>query len=245
MNEAIAPDETLDILCGEALRVIQKKAGYRFSIDPILLANFVVLKRHERLLDIGTGCGIIPSYMSRKGYENDMLGVEIQQELYDVALKNKILNGCSNVTFLRGDIRSSSKDLKKKPFHVVVSNPPYTREKTGRKSPQPSRLVARHETSLNLTELTSIASSLLHKKGRLYVIYPTRRLGELVTAARSDGLEPKRLRFIYPTEKTDSNLFLAEFIKEGGIGTKVEKPLFIYAGTRYTDEVKGYYILEH
>ncbi|HBA53436.1 MAG TPA: SAM-dependent methyltransferase [Syntrophorhabdus aromaticivorans] len=244
MAERLGPDETLDILCNERLRIIQKKQGYRFSIDAILLANFVVLKTHERLLDIGTGCGIIPTYIARKGYRNEMVGVEIQKDLYDVALKNKTLNNCDQVTFLHGDVGLKSKDLKNHPFHVVVSNPPYTKERSGRTSPQPSRLVARYESSLNLEELVSIASSLLYKRGRFYVIYPSRRLGEIISAARAGKLEPKRVRFIHPRKEEGSNLFLAEFVKEGGIGTAVETPLYIYENSQYTDEVKGYYVLE-
>ncbi|OPX98920.1 MAG: tRNA1(Val) (adenine(37)-N6)-methyltransferase [Syntrophorhabdus sp. PtaU1.Bin002] len=244
MSEVLGPDETLDILCNERLRIIQKKQGYRFSIDAILLAHFVVLKKHERLLDIGTGCGIIPAYIVKKGYRNEMVGVEIQKDLYDVALKNKILNNCDQVTFLHGDIGSKSKDLKTSPFHVVVSNPPYTKERSGRTSPQPSRLVARYESFLNLESLVSIAASLLYKKGRFYVIYPSRRLGEIISAARDNKLELKRVRFIHPRKKQGSNLFLAEFIKDGGIGTAIEAPLYIYENGQYTDEVKGYYILE-
>ena len=92
MTEAVGRDETLDILCEDRLQIIQRRDGYRFSIDAILLANFVTLKKHERLLDIGSGCGIMPIYMSKKGYVNAMLGVEIQKDLYDASLRNKTLN---------------------------------------------------------------------------------------------------------------------------------------------------------
>jgi len=173
-----------------------------------------------------------------------MFGLEIQEDLYDVALKNRMLSSCDNVTFLHDDIKSCYRTLKKTPFHIVVSNPPYTGERTGRQSPGSSRLVARYESRLNLSDLTSISSALLYKKGRFYVIYPSRRLGEVISTARSNKLEPKRLRFIYPQKEKESNLFLAEFIKEGGIGTTVEKPLYIYENSRYTDEINSYYALE-
>jgi len=244
MRQLIGPDETIDILCQGGLEIIQKKAGYRFSIDPILLANFVRTKKHERILDIGTGCGIIPIYMSRKGCQNEMVGVEIQKDLYEVALKNKMLSSCSNVTYLHDDIKSCFNALKKTPFHVVISNPPYTAERTGRQCPVPSRLVARHESPLSLSDLTSISSALLYKKGRFYVIYPSRRLGELINTARFAKLELKRLRFVYPRKEKGSNLFLAEFMKEGGMGTTVEKPLYIYENGGYTAEIDSYYALE-
>jgi len=243
MIEAVGQDETLDYLCEDKLRLIQKKDGYRFSIDTILLANFINLKKHERLLDIGSGCGIMPIYMSKKGYMNKMLGVEIQKDLFDVSLRNKNGNNCENIDFIYGDITSCAQNLKKSPFHVVVSNPPYTKSRTGRKSPGHSRLLARHETSLNLPCLISASSSLLFKKGRFYVIYPSRRLGELVCAAKLGKLELKRLRFVYSKKNGKANLFLAEFMKEGGVGTTIEQPLYIYENCSYTDEVKSYYAL--
>lgn len=238
-------DETLDLLCEEKLKLVQKKEGYRFSIDAILLANFVILKKNERLLDIGTGCGIIPVYMTKKGCGNEMVGVEIQGQLFETALKNKALNNCDNVRFLMGDIGSLAGGLKRRPFHVVLSNPPYTKARTGRKSPGDSRRIARYESYLDLNMLLSSSSALLFKKGRLYVIYPSKRLGEVIDSARANRLEPKRLRFIHPRENEPSNLFLAEFIKEGGIGTTVEPPLYIYKNGYYTEEVEGYYLLRN
>jgi tRNA1Val (adenine37-N6)-methyltransferase len=243
MIETVGRDETLDVLCEDKLQIIQKKNGYRFSIDAILLANFIILKKHERLLDIGSGCGIMPLYMSRKGYTNEMLGVEIQEDLYEAALRNKALNHCENVDFLNGDIIAKAQTLKKFQFHVVISNPPYTKERTGRESPHHSRLVARYETSLHLSDLISASSSLLYKRGRFYIIYPSRRLGELIGIARSGKLELKRLRPVYPKMNGEANLFLAEFVKEGGIGASIEQPLYIYDNSSYTDEVKSYYTL--
>ena len=243
MTEAIGRDETLDVLCEDKLQLIQKKDGYRFSIDAILLANFITLKKHERLLDIGSGCGVMPVYLSKKVYSNSMLGVEIQKDLFDVSLRNKTGNTCDNIDFLHGDITSLAHNLKNSPFHVIVSNPPYTKSRTGRKSPGQSRLLARHETTLNLSLLISVSSSLLFKKGRLYIIYPSRRLGELICEAKSGKLELKRLRFVYPKTNVGANLFLAEFIKEGGTGTTIEQPLYIFENSRYTDEVRSYYTL--
>ena len=146
-------------------------------------------------LDIGTGCGIIPVYLSRKGIENRIVGIEIQEELYDLSCRNKELNGCANVTFVKGDVRTAGKDLGT--FHAILSNPPYIKERTGRKSPGQSRLLARHESALDLPSLLAAASSLLATRGRFYVVYPAGRLAELLYTAKSLGLEPKRLRPVY------------------------------------------------
>ena len=234
------PGETLDILCEGKVRILQKREGYRFSLDPILLANFLRLRRHERLLDIGTGCGIIPVYLAKHGHSNPIWGIEIQQELFELAIRNKELNGCDNIQFVGGDIKSGAEALTRQ-FHVVVSNPPYVKEGAGRQSPKTSRRLARQESLLDLPALLSAASSLLFRKGRLYLIYPSRRLAEVIFLARSRHLEPKRIRFIYPREGEEANLFLIECLKDGGLDVKVEKPLLIYEGGDYTEEVRGYY----
>ena len=198
MRRAIDGMETVELLCEEKLKLIQNKNGYRLSIDAFLLANFVTLKRGERLLDIGTGCGIIPIYIAKRGHTNFMLGIEIQNNLFHLALKNKKINNIDQIDFLEGDIKKHAKTLKKTPFHVVVSNPPYTKKGSGRASPGESRYIARYESELDLSGLLSAAASLLNNKGRFYIIYPTRRLGELVNTAGFNKLELKRLRIVYP-----------------------------------------------
>ncbi len=244
MRKTIEGMETVELLCEEKLKLIQNKNGYRFSIDAFLLANFVTLKRGERLLDIGTGCGIIPIYIAKRGHTNFMLGIEIQNDLFHLALKNKKINNIDQIDFLKGDIKKHAKTLKKTPFHVVVSNPPYTKKGSGRASPGESRYIARYESELDLSGLLSTAASLLNNKGRFYIIYPTRRLGELVNTAGLNKLELKRLRIVYPRRDEEANLLLAEFIKDGGTGVKIEKPLYIYENGHITEEVKKYYTLE-
>jgi tRNA1Val (adenine37-N6)-methyltransferase len=243
-SSGVAENETLDILCDDQLKIIQQKDGYRFSIDAILLSNFITLKKHDSLLDIGTGCGIIPIYLAKKGYKNYMLGVEIQKDLFQAARKNKEINACENVQFMYGDIKVVSKDLNKTLFHVITSNPPYTKERTGRQRPKHARFVARYESHIDLTAFLAVSSALLNRRGRLYVIYPSRRLGELIYTAKSNRLEPKRLRFIHPKREEKANLFLAEFIKEGGMEVTIEKPLYIYDNDHYAEEIESYYHLK-
>jgi tRNA1Val (adenine37-N6)-methyltransferase len=239
MPEYVSPDETLDVLCSEKLQLIQRKKGYRFSIDSLFLANFVRLRKHERLLDVGTGCGIIPIYLSIMGCTNQLVGIEIQEELFNLAVRNQALNACGNVQFVQGDVKSFHFS---RGFHVVVSNPPYIKENTGRKSPTVERLLARHESLLKMPTLLDIASSsLLGKKGRLYMIYPVSRLAEVLAEARARDLEPRRLRFIHSRAGEPARLFLLECMREGGVEVKVEKPLYVFSEKRYTDEVQGYF----
>jgi len=238
MNEA---ELSVNTLFGGSLRVAQPRKGYRFSIDSVLLANFVRLRPGERVLDIGTGCGIIPLYLAKKGHANEMVGVEIQRSLYRSALANRELNGLPNVEFLEGDIRELQSELRKRPFHVIVSNPPYTKVRSGRKSPHISRLLARYELELDLSTLLSLSSSLLVRKGRLYVIYPALRSSEFIAEARQAKLEPKRLRFVHSREDERACMFLVECVKEAGPGTIVEAPLYVYGDSTYTEEVESYY----
>ncbi|HEX2966311.1 MAG TPA: hypothetical protein VHO84_11015, partial [Syntrophorhabdaceae bacterium] len=153
-------------------------------------------------------------------------------------------NITDQITFIHGDIRRLAGSMKNNRFEVMISNPPYTRQGTGRASPGKSRFLARYEHSLNLSELVRSAETLLNTKGRLYMIYPVRRLAELVTAAAAKKLELKRLRPVYPYPDQEANLFLAEFIKEAGTGVKLEKPLYIYQDGRLTEEVEHYYTLD-
>jgi tRNA1Val (adenine37-N6)-methyltransferase len=240
MREHPAPDETLTLLCHERLKLLQKKGAYRFSLDPILLANFITLKRQERMLDIGTGCGIIPVYMSKRHPHNSLVGVEVQKELFDLAVRNVRLNGCKHVEFRHGDIKTNAGSFKE-PFHVVVSNPPYVKKDSGRVSPQHSRHLARYESLLDLKSLIAVCASLLYTKGRLYLIYPVKRLAELISVATSHGLEPRRLRLIHPRVDRPANLFLIECMKGGGAELKVERPLYVYEDDQYTEEVASYY----
>lgn len=240
MREHPAPDETLTMLCNGRLNLLQKKRGYRFSLDPILLANFITLKSRERMLDIGTGCGIIPIYMSNRYPHNPVTGIEIQKELFDLAVRNLRLNGCENIQFHHGDIRAAAKSLSG-PFHVVVSNPPYVKRNSGRRSPQTSRYEARYESLLDLGSLLEISTSLLRPKGRLCLIYPVKRLAELISRATSLGLEPRRLRLIHPRSSEPAFLVLVECVKDGGAELKVERPLCILRDGKYTEEVESYY----
>ena len=126
----------------------------------------------------------------------------------------------------------------------MISNPPYTKKDSGRVNPGHSRFIARYESELDLSEVLSAASSLLNKKGRFYIIYPSNRLGELINTAGLNKLELKRLRIVYPRKDEEANLLLAEFAKDGGTGVKIEKPLYIHENNHITEEVKKYYTLE-
>jgi tRNA1Val (adenine37-N6)-methyltransferase len=239
MPDSVGPDETLDVLCNDKVKVIQKKKGYRLSLDPLLLSNFLRLKAKETLLDVGCGCGIIPIYLAKRGCTNHLVGIEIQRDLYELSMRNRQLNECHNMEFIHGDIRNPDKNLGH--FHVIVSNPPYRKVNSGRTCPDPSRLMARCEVGLDLDTLTTAATSRLYTHGRLYVIYPVKRLPELMLLCSSKGLQPKRIRFIHSRLQDAAVLCMVECVKGGGADLTVDTPLCLYTGDDYTEEVKAYY----
>jgi tRNA1Val (adenine37-N6)-methyltransferase len=230
MNPIVAPDETLDAFYDGVLRVVQKKKGYRFSVDALLLSRFVNIRRGERAIDLGTGCGILPLLLSQTTRFHFFVAVEIQKDLADLAGRNISLNHLSDrVTVLCRDLRELRGVYPPGAFHVVVSNPPYRRFRTGRLNPLPEKAVARHEIKGTLQDLTSIASYLLRPKGRCYLIYPASRIVDLLVTLRKQNLEPKRLQFVHPRPGEPAKFILIESAKATGVEAKVMDPVMIGA----------------
>ncbi len=206
------------------LKLIQFRTGYRFSIDAILLAQFVSIKRDDVVLDLGTGCGIIPLVLLLTEPVGHVFALEIQPELADQAARNRLLNGVEDrMDVILGDIKhpplsSSSAD-------VVICNPPYRPKNNGRINPDAQKAIARHEMLTSLTDTLDAASQILRTKGRLAMIYPAVRLTDLLTKMTGFGLEPKRLRIVYPSMQSEAKLALIEASLGGRAGLKVLPPL--------------------
>jgi tRNA1(Val) A37 N6-methylase TrmN6 len=221
---SLKPDESLDEFMGGRLRLIQSKRGYRFSIDAVLLSQFVTVKPGDRVVDLGTGCGVIGLILLHTRAVGSVLGLEIQSYLADLAMRNAVLNGFQNrMTVIVGDIRhppfaSGKTDL-------VVCNPPYRKSLSGRINPDSEKAIARHEIMVSLGEIIRTASEILRPKGRLAIIYPAVRLVDSLSEMRSTGLEPKRMRVIYPQMDTEAKLVLIEASLKGRGGLKLLPPL--------------------
>jgi tRNA1Val (adenine37-N6)-methyltransferase len=228
MNLVPSADETLDTFFHEKLQVIQKKKGYRFSMDAVLLSQFVKIRKDERVIDLGTGCGILPLLLSQTTKARSFVGVEIQGELAECAKKNVLLNHLEDrMSILQQDLRELGKTLPPGSFDVALSNPPYRKYRSGRINPSVEKAIARHEMRGTLEELISVASYLLPAKGRCYVIFPAARTVDLLVALRSRKLEPKRLQFVHPRIGEDAKFILAESIKTSGVELKVTAPLIL------------------
>lgn len=236
--------ETADQLSLGNLQLIQAENGYRFSLDPVLLSRFVEVKNSATVVDLGTGSGIIPLLLAKLSSAPELIGVELQASLAERAQRNVELNGLQErVRIVHGDLRQIRQLLPVASVDLVVSNPPYRQVGSGRISPTDERAMARHELAGGLTDFVSAAAWLLKNGGRFALIYLVERLPELLAQLLASGIEPKRLRMIYPRQRESAKMVLVEGRKAGRPGLVVEKPLYIYGGEGrdYTAEVLAMY----
>jgi tRNA1Val (adenine37-N6)-methyltransferase len=233
-------DFTTDTFFNGRIRVKQYRYGYRFSIDAVLLAYHARLRYGDRVVDLGTGCCIIPLILVYRYPGIKVYGVEIQEELAHLAAFNVQDNRMDNrISVLCEDLKTLNPEITSGPVDVVVSNPPYRRAQSGRVNPDQQRAIARHEIKVTLYDIVETSRRLLHTAGRFITIYPAERTTDILMQMRSTRIEPKFLRMIHSRPSTDAKLVLVEGIKGGQPGTKIAPPLTIYQEDgSYTDEVK-------
>jgi len=232
-------DETLDTFFNGKFQVIQKEKGYRFSIDAVLLSQFVKIRKDERVIDLGTGCGILPLLLSKTTKARSFVGIEIQGGLAECAKKNVRLNHLEDrISILQQDLRELRETFAPGSFDVVLSNPPYRKYRSGRINPSLEKAIARHEIKGTLQDLISIASYLLPPKGRCYFIFPAMRTVDLLVALRSRELEPKRLRFAHPRMGEEAKFILTESVKASGVELKIMDPLILHESDQEKDSLR-------
>lgn len=219
----LRPDESIDSFMEGRLKLIQSKDGYRFSIDAILLSEFVTIRPADLVVDLGTGCGIIPLILLLTRPVGHAFGLEIQEDLAAQAARNASLNGFeTKMEVIIGDIRRPP--MAKKWADVVICNPPYRKVNSGRINPDARRAIARHELLASIDDILTAATGLLRKKGRLALIYPSVRLTDILARMRRFGLEPKRLQINYPTLESEAKLALIEASLGGRPGLQIKPP---------------------
>jgi len=236
-------DETMNYLPPGNLKILQKKKGYRFSIDSILLAHFVRLGDAQKVVDLGTGSGVIPIILATKVESTEIWGVEIQEELAEMAKRNVVMNHLqSRVHIMKADARSLADRMPSEEFDIVLTNPPYRKMRSGRISLQREKAIARHELEGSLDDMARIAFRLLKPKGSFYLVYPAVRIADLITCLRDNYLEPKRMRLVHPKMGKGAQLTLVEASKRGGPGVEIQPPLFVHGlNGRYSDEMRAIY----
>jgi tRNA1(Val) A37 N6-methylase TrmN6 len=207
----------------------QPKFGYRFSIDAVILTHLVRPVPDETVLDLGTGCGVIPIMLAFRQPQIRLIGVEIQPPLVHLARQNVTDNRMTGrIRIVEKDIRILSPADIGGPVDRVVTNPPYRQLDSGRINTDSQRAVARHELKIDLQALLLTARRMLRKCGRISIIYPSVRTVDLLTAMRSSGLEPKILTMIHTNAGSPARLVAIEGAKCGRPGLAVEAPLYLY-----------------
>jgi len=236
----VTGEETIDELKGYDLRIIQPRDGYRFSLDPLLLADFAGGGEVGGVIDLGAGCGVIPMLMARKRGSSRIVGVEVQEEMAALAGRNVVLNGLSDrVEILCCDILSLRNYFPASSFDLVVANPPYRKQGTGRISPKSGRDRARHETTATLADFLETAKYLVSPTGTISFIYHPVRLAEFCSVAAAMKLALLRLRMVHGNAGAAARMVLLELAKGRKGDLEVMPPLFVYGeGREYSEEVK-------
>jgi tRNA1Val (adenine37-N6)-methyltransferase len=234
-NPEILPDEAVGKLTAGGLSLIQKKKGYRYSIDSYLLAAFVDEPEGASALEIGSGSGVISILLA--GVKRlCMTGVEIQTSLAEMSGRSLKINGLEKkVEIIRGDI----KDYSGGSFDAVVANPPYRPVGSGRINPHDEKAMARHELSLTLEQMLSCTNRMIDDGGRFYAIYPVWRMPDMICTMRKNSIEPKKIIMIHSHPGSRASLFLVKGIKGAGKELFIEPPLFVYeTRNEYTERMK-------
>jgi len=218
-------NETIDSFLNGKLQIIQSRQGYRFSVDALLLAEFVSVRSEDVVVDLGAGCGIISLVLAVKRKVGFIVGLELQEELASQAQRNIVLNQLEKkITVIRGDLRHLP--IGPAFAHIVVCNPPYRRQKSGRINPDSSKAIARHELSTKVDDILIAGKALLKEGGRLALIYPANRLAEIFAKMRIQDIEPKRLQIVFPNSYSHAKLAMIEGRLQGKSGLKILPPLF-------------------
>lgn len=221
--------ETLDDLQLKDICIIQKRGGFRFGIDAVLLANFANVKKKHKVMDLCTGTGIVPFIIKGKKEPQKIVGLEIQNEFVEMANRSIKINGFNDtMEFLHGDLKD--KELLKSigRFDVVTVNPPYKLEKSGIVNPNDKYAIARHEVMCNLDNVIEACRIVLKDNGRLYMVHRPERLADIFCIMRKYKIEPKRVQMVHPNTKKSANILLVEGQRDGGAYLKWEPPIYVY-----------------
>lgn len=236
-------NERIDDLQRNGYQIIQKQNGFCFGMDAVLLSGFAQVKPGERAVDLGTGTGIIPILLEAKYEGLHYTGLEIQEEMADMARRSVALNHLEEkLSIVTGDIKEASRLFGAASFDVVTSNPPYMNDAHGLKNPDLPKAIARHEVLCTLDDVVREAAKLLRPGGRFYMVHRPHRLIEIITALKGYGLEPKRMKMVHPFADREANMVLIETVRGGKSMIKVEAPIIVYREQGvYTDEIYSIY----
>jgi tRNA1Val (adenine37-N6)-methyltransferase len=249
MQEAYLKDnflrenERIDDLQRNGYRIIQNPEKFCFGMDAVLLSGFARVKDGARVLDMGTGTGIIPILLEAKTDASHLTGLEIQEESADMARRSVKLNGIGDkVDIVTGDIKEADKIFDLASFDVITCNPPYMIGQHGLTNPDAPKAIARHEVLCTLDDVVRNAARLLKPGGSFFMVHRPFRLAEIINVMTSYKLEPKRMQLVYPYIDKEPNMVLIEGCRGGKPRMTVEKPLIVYKEQGvYTNEIYDVY----
>ena len=241
--EGLLENERIDDLQRNGLKIIQKTDGFCFGMDAVLLSGFAHVKRGEKVLDMGTGTGIIPLLLSAKTQGEHFTALEIQKEIAEMAARSVAMNHLEDkIEIVNGDIKEASRIFGGASFDVVTTNPPYMNDAHGLKNPTEVKAISRHEVLCTLDDVVREGAKVLKSGGRMYMVHRPHRLIEIITAMKQYKLEPKRMCMVHPFKDKESNMVLIEAVKGGGSWLKMEAPIIVYKEPGvYTDEIYSIY----
>jgi len=237
-------NERIDDLEFKNLKIIQNKDGFCFGIDSVLLSDFAKnIRNNSKVIDLGTGTGIINILLSGKTNASEFIGVEIQEEVAEMAKRSIELNKLENkIKIINENILNLKELYKQKSFDVVVTNPPYKKLNTGLVNDKNKKVISRHEITARLEDFINIASYLLKDYGEFYMVHRPDRLVDIFNIMRKEKIEPKLIKFVYPNKNKKTNLVLIKGVKNGNPFLEYDNNLFVYNedGT-YTEDILKIY----
>lgn len=229
MTIDLKDNERLDDLQRNGYRIIQNPEKFCFGMDAVLLTGFARAGSSDRLLDLGTGTGIIPILMEAKYHCAHLTGLEIQPESADMAARSVALNGLTErIEIVTGDIREADRIFKSASFDCITCNPPYMIGRHGLTNPDAPKAIARHELLCTFEDVARQTAKLLKPGGHFFLVHRPFRLAEIMGTLMQYKLEPKRMQLVYPYVDKEPNMVLLEAVRGGRSRMTVEKPLIVF-----------------
>lgn len=246
MENNLKPEERLDDLQVKGYQIIQNPNKFCFGMDAVLLSNFAKVKKGEKVLDIGTGTGIIPILLEAKTDGEHFTGLEIQEESADMARRSVAYNHLENkIDIVTGDVKEAVNLFGSVFFDVITTNPPYMIGAHGLQNKDSAKAIARHEVLCDLDDILRTSAKLLRQGGRFYMVHRPFRLAEILSKMCAYKIEPKRMRLVHPYVDKEPNMVLIEGSRGGNSRMTVEPPLIVYREKNvYSEELLGEYGLK-
>ena len=244
MEIKLSKNQKIEDLQFKNLKIIQDKTGFCFGIDAILLSDFAKeIKKETKVLELGTGTGIIATLLCAKTNLKEIIGVEVQKEVYEMAKKSIQLNQLENkFKIINENIINLNKIFEKNSFDAIVTNPPYQKKDTGIKNDNQKKNISRHETTATLEDFIKISNELLKDRGEFYMVHRPDRLVDSLYLMRKYKIEPKIIRFVYSHKDESPQLVLMKGVKNAKPFLKIQNNLYIYDEKgKYTKEINEIY----